>query len=73
MKAGITDEACARELLDTLPMGVRVIRRHMRRHRSGLTVPQFRTLCFPDHRARQLVVGRGGFRGAVFAGHEPAR
>jgi DNA-binding MarR family transcriptional regulator len=44
--APISDDGCARELLDTLPMGIRVIRRHMRRHRSGLTVPQFRTLCF---------------------------
>lgn len=42
----VSDDGCARELLDTLPMGMRVIRRHMRRHRSGLTVPQFRTLCF---------------------------
>jgi DNA-binding MarR family transcriptional regulator len=45
-KVPISDDGCARELLDTLPMGMRVIRRHMRRHRSGLTVPQFRTLCF---------------------------
>ena len=44
--ADLSDDACARELLDTVPMGMRLIRRHMRRHRSGLTVPQFRTLCF---------------------------
>src|SRR3982751_6748690 len=37
---------CGRELLDTVPLVMRVIRSHMRRHRSGLTVPQFRTLCF---------------------------
>lgn len=37
---------CARELLDTVPIVMRVIRAHMRSHRSGLTVPQFRTLCY---------------------------
>ena len=36
----------AQELLDTVPMLMRIIRAHMRRHRSGLTVPQFRTLCY---------------------------
>jgi len=46
IKTSISDDICARELLDTVPMGMRVIRRHMRRHRSGLTVPQFRTLCY---------------------------
>jgi DNA-binding MarR family transcriptional regulator len=45
-KTEISDDACARELLDAVPLGMRVIRRHMRRHRSGLTVPQFRTLCY---------------------------
>ena len=39
-------DACARHLLDTVPLVMRVIRQHMRGHRSGLTVPQFRTLCF---------------------------
>jgi len=43
--AGVSDDACARELLDTVPLVMRVIRVQMRRHRSGLTVPQFRTLC----------------------------
>lgn len=42
----LSDDACARELFDTLPLGMRIIRQHMRRHRSGLTVPQFRTLYF---------------------------
>jgi DNA-binding MarR family transcriptional regulator len=37
---------CAQELLDVVPLVMRVIRKHMRRHRSGLTVPQFRTLCY---------------------------
>ena len=40
------DDACAAELLDTVPLIMRIIRQHMRRHRSGLTVPQFRTLCY---------------------------
>jgi DNA-binding MarR family transcriptional regulator len=39
---------CAQELLDTVPLVMRIIRAHMRQHRSGLTVPQFRTLCFVD-------------------------
>lgn len=45
-KAGLPDEVCARQVLDTVPMVMRVIRNHMRRHRCGLTVPQFRTLCY---------------------------
>ncbi len=40
------ETACARQILDTVPLVMRIIRKHMRRHRSGLTVPQFRTLCF---------------------------
>lgn len=44
--ASLSDDACARELFDTLPLGMRIIRQHMRRYRSGLTVPQFRTLYF---------------------------
>lgn len=39
-------EEQARALLDVVPLVMRVIRHHMRRHRSGLTVPQFRSLCF---------------------------
>jgi len=45
-KPHASEEVCGRELLDTVPLVMRVIRNHMRRHRSGLTVPQFRTLCF---------------------------
>ena len=45
-KPQASEEVCGRELLDTVPLVMRVIRNHMRRHRSGLTVPQFRTLCF---------------------------
>jgi MarR family transcriptional regulator for hemolysin len=41
-------DVCARELLDTVPMVMRIIRAYMRGHRSGLTVPQFRTLCYLD-------------------------
>lgn len=37
---------CAQEVLETVPLVMRVIRNYMRQHRSGLTVPQFRTLCF---------------------------
>src|SRR3982750_3668540 len=45
-KAPPAEDVCARHLLDTVPLVMRVIRQHMRRHRSGLTVPQFRTLCY---------------------------
>lgn len=37
---------CASDLVDTVPLVMRVIRTHLRRHRSGLTVPQFRSLWF---------------------------
>ena len=39
-------EACARELLDVVPVVMRVIRQHLIRHPSGLSVPKFRTLCY---------------------------
>jgi DNA-binding MarR family transcriptional regulator len=42
----VPEDACASDLLDTVPLMMRVIRHHLRRHRSGLTVPQFRTLWF---------------------------
>src|SRR3954468_8761226 len=42
----VTDDEVAREMLDAVPLVMRVIRAHMCRHRSGLSVPQFRTLCF---------------------------
>jgi MarR family transcriptional regulator for hemolysin len=38
--------SCAQEMLDTVPLVMRLIRNYMRRHRSGLTVPQFRTICY---------------------------
>ena len=44
--AAASDQACARALLDTVPLVMKNIREQMRRHRSGLTVPQFRVLCF---------------------------
>jgi MarR family transcriptional regulator for hemolysin len=33
-------------MLDTVPMLMRIIRAYMRGHRAGLTVAQFRTLCY---------------------------
>ena len=36
---------CANDILETVPMVMRIIRKQMRQHRSGLNVPQFRTLC----------------------------
>ncbi len=45
-KVTLSSDACALEVLDTVPLVMRIIRKHMRRHRSGLTVPQFRSLCF---------------------------
>ncbi len=43
---GVSKEDCARDVFDSIPSVMQVIRGHMRRHRSGLTVPQFRTLYF---------------------------
>jgi DNA-binding MarR family transcriptional regulator len=42
----VVDDVCAREVLDAVPLVMAVIRGQMRKHRSGLTVPQFRTLYF---------------------------
>ena len=40
-------EACAREMLDAVPLIMRAIRAEMRSHReSGLSVPQFRAMLF---------------------------
>jgi len=40
-------EACARELLETVPVVMRFIRNQVRRHHTaGLSLPQFRTLIF---------------------------
>lgn len=36
--------SCARELLDAAPAFLWYVRSHMRRHRQGLSVPQFRAL-----------------------------
>ena len=44
--AATSEEACARALLDVVPQVMRVIRQHLVSHPSGLTVPQFRTLCY---------------------------
>src|SRR5947209_2315933 len=40
------EDHCAREMLDAVPLVMAVIRGKMRQHRSGLTIPQFRTLYF---------------------------
>ena len=45
-KTAASPLVCAQELLDTVPLVMRIIRAYMRGHRSGLTVPQFRTLCY---------------------------
>src|SRR5882757_6709347 len=40
---------CAREVLDVVPAVLRPIRQHMRRRRAaGLSIPQFRSLCFVE-------------------------
>ena len=42
-----TQEDCARELLEVVPLVTRSIRKELRQHRTeGLSVPQFRTLLF---------------------------
>src|SRR5947207_9419515 len=41
----VSPETCAEQLLDALPPVMRVVRKHMRSHRSkGLSLPQFRTV-----------------------------
>jgi DNA-binding MarR family transcriptional regulator len=45
-ESAASEAACARELLETVPLVMRVIRQHLRGHRAGLTVVQFRTLCY---------------------------
>ncbi len=43
----VSPEACAREVLDVIPLVMRAIRSDMRRHRgSGLSVPHFRVLAY---------------------------
>ncbi|MCC7360036.1 MAG: MarR family transcriptional regulator [Anaerolineales bacterium] len=45
-------EACAREVLDVMPLVMRTVRAEMRRHRApGLTVPHFRALAFLGNNA----------------------
>ncbi len=47
LSQGITPEQCAAEVMETIPLVMRVIRSKMRRHGSpSLSVPQFRTLMF---------------------------
>jgi len=42
----VGEEECAALLMDVVPLMMRSIRAEMRRHRAGLSVPQFRTLAF---------------------------
>ena len=45
-------DVCAQEILEVVPAVMRTIRAELRRHRmADLTVPQFRTLAFIDHKA----------------------
>jgi DNA-binding MarR family transcriptional regulator len=49
---GLRAEACAAQVLTAVPLLMRFIREHMRRHRTrGLSVPQFRALAFLSHHA----------------------
>lgn len=46
-ESGATPEACAREVMETVPQVMRLIRAEMRRHADpGLSVPQFRVLAY---------------------------
>jgi DNA-binding MarR family transcriptional regulator len=46
----ISTKACARALLDVVPLIMRTVRTEMRQHRAAeLSVPQFRTLTFLSH------------------------
>src|SRR3954464_4829934 len=56
--SGVSSEDCAHDVLDSIPSVMKVIRGQMRAHRSGLTVPQFRTLYF-------ISITQGGSLSAV--------
>ena len=44
---GVSPEEAALEIMETVPLVMRIMRAEMRRHRQpGLSVPQFRTLAF---------------------------
>ena len=45
---GVTAQDCARQILDVVPAVIRPLRRQMRSHRAGLSIPQFRALCFVE-------------------------
>jgi len=45
---GTSPAACGKELLESVPVVMRFIRRNMREHRADLSVPQFRALCLVD-------------------------
>jgi DNA-binding MarR family transcriptional regulator len=48
----ISPDECAREVLETVPLVMRIVRAEMRRHRAAdLSVPQFRTLSFLNRQA----------------------
>lgn len=55
--------ACAHEVLEAVPMVMRLIRSYMRQHRSGLTVPQFRTLCYLSSAPRSSLSDAADFIG----------
>lgn len=57
------DQVTANELVDTVPLVMRVIRKHFRRHRSGLSIAQFRTLWFVSTDAHQSLSAVAEFIG----------
>jgi DNA-binding MarR family transcriptional regulator len=51
-------ERCAREILDTVPLMMRVVRAEMRRHSGkSISVPQFRTLAYVHRRPGVSLAG----------------
>lgn len=49
----VSSDECAREVLEVVPLVMRTIRTEIRRQRGpDLSVPQFRTLAFLNHRQR---------------------
>lgn len=49
----VSSDECAREVLEVVPLVMRAIRTEIRRQRGpDLSVPQFRTLAFLNHRPR---------------------
>ncbi len=58
---------CAALLMEVVPSVMRVVRAEMRRHRAGLTVPQFRALAFVQRSERPSLSELADFLGLTLS------